>query len=700
MAMHVITLGYSGTSTAESDAYHSYTTPSSTVSAILKNLGPNAVAIGGRTFAVDTSFEPYRREAFRHKSLPAQRQSINLTNIAGEGTVNTEGLWRREQTDWSAGAGQKYLDRKESNMPHRFYQSKGLDVFSLDMQATLLNDTVQFRSSTNTNLRLAVAGNYIFIIDGTTIGYYPVTGSGAYSTFISLTTPSGVTTYYSITSSDTNVYFGTDNGIYYYPLSNIGSSTALTQYVGKDNSTNNIYWKSSYGGYQMVRWCNDSLMAASGPCLYFFPHSHTDTSGVPDNTKELLMNHPNTGWVWTDAIGGESQSYASGYASPNGYSTVYRISLSQSPSGGNIPWTADYPIQALPLPAGERVYSLFSYLNYVFIGTNKGIRMAQTLSVYDPSAVATGDLKTGSYVPNLTQPIGYPVRSITADGRFVYFGWSNYDNNSTGLGKLDLTTYIAGDPLSPVYASDLMATAQGEVLSMDLDETNEIPVFAVSGAGFYKKDPINFVHSGSIQSGGFTYGIPDDKIPVYFDYGVDFPSASGSQVSATITTEPFDSSQAHVMNVPAANSDVLSEKFLPQGSAYFAETFNATVTLYPSTDRTQSPTLYRWTLKSWPTTVAETSIMVPLQLFSVNVIDGMEVFTDPYDSFMFLEGLRQSQKIIVYQEGSLSANVVVENLDFIPHKRRGGYENGFEGDCVVTLKTIGGYNSYSGIPTL
>jgi hypothetical protein len=91
--------------------------------------------------------------------------------------------------------------------------------------------------------------------------------------------------------------------------------------------------------------------------------------------------------------------------------------------------------------------------------------------------------------------------------------------------------------------------------------------------------------------------------------------------------------------------------------------------------------------------------MVPVQLFSVNVVDGMEVFTDPYEAYMYLENLRYTQQITTYQEGSLTASVIVEDLDFLPHKRRGGYESGFEGDCVVTLKTIGGYNSYSGIPT-
>ena len=696
MSLHVITLGYSKTSTNASEAYYSYGQPSAQTSSLLKNLGPNAIAIAGKTFAVDTSFEPYRREAFRHKSLPAQRQSINLTNIAGEGTVNTEGLWRREQNDFSAGAGQKYLDRKDSNMPHRFYQSKGMDVFTTDMQATLLNDTTKFRSSSNTNLQVVRAGSYMFIIDGATVLYTPVTGSGAYSTFTTMTTPSGVTSFYSICSNDSQVYVATNSGIWYYNLTSIGSSVAFSQWCGNDTGT-------GFTGYNIVRYCNERLIAASGNYLYCFAYGHTPGSAAPA-TGDKLMVHNNSSWVWTDAVGGPSQLYFSGYVPQGnsvGTSAIFRSGISvSSATTVAAPWTPNYPVQALPMPQGEAVYSLECYLNYIFIGTNNGIRMAQTLSQYDPNATQAGDLKAGNYVPNLTQPISAPIHGITGDGRFVYFGWSNYDATSTGLGKLDLSTFIAGDPLSPAYASDLMATTQGQVLSVDWDTYNDLPVFAVSGQGFYKKDPAHYVQSGYINSGGFTYGIPDNKVPVYFDYGVDFPASPGSNVSATLTTEPFDASQSHTMDVPSATSDVFSEHFLPAGSAYAAETFMTKVTLQSSTDRTATPILKRWTLKAWPTTVAETSIMVPIQLFSVNVIDGLEVFADPYDSFMFLENLRQTQQIVVYQEGSLSASVIVETLDFLPHKRRGGYENGFEGDCVVTLKTIGGYNSYTGTPTI
>jgi hypothetical protein len=83
----------------------------------------------------------------------------------------------------------------------------------------------------------------------------------------------------------------------------------------------------------------------------------------------------------------------------------------------------------------------------------------------------------------------------------------------------------------------------------------------------------------------------------------------------------------------------------------------------------------------------------------VNIVDGLETYADPYAQFQFLEDLRRSQTIVMYQEGTLTANVIVESLDWLPFKRQGNYENGFEGDCVVVMKTIGGYTPYPGYPT-
>jgi len=285
------------------------------------------------------------------------------------------------------------------------------------------------------------------------------------------------------------------------------------------------------------------------------------------------------------------------------------------------------------------------------------------------------------------------------DGRFVWFAWSNYDTQSTGLGKMDLSTFIAQDPLAPAYASDLMVTGQGTINSLDWDPYTNTPLMAIGGKGIYGPYATNaggnmvvnkYVLSGTIQSGLFSYGIPDNKIPVYFDYGAYTPSTSS--LSASIVLDPNNQANGlSTMSVPNySDNNFISEFTLPTGSA--AEQFSVTVTLNSDSAAASTPVLYRWTLKAWPAAVSSTEIMAVLQLYSVNVVDGLEVFQDPYALFQFLETRRQAQKIITYQEGPLSVLVVIDGIDWLPHKRRDNYENGFEGDCVVTLKTIGKYN--------
>ena len=892
----------------EQDALLAYTTPSKIPSSAGNgNLGPYAVSLtsashGSRQFAIDTSFEPYRREAFRHRTIPAQRQSIMMTNIAGQGTVNTEGLWRREQTEWSMGAGQQYLDRKSDSQETRFYQSKGVDVFSFPLQATLLPDTYRKDgiSSVNNNLMMSRCGDYVVYVNGTTVSYVTATRtwSGATTcTFDTTTyqanTPTTITAPSNIYSMDTNdlyVFLATDTGIWFCQ---IGTSSSFELYASPDitnDSTGNFT-----GGYDFIRWCNNQIITSRKNRLYAIqprdattfpafgaipsiadvsetiasitvsgttatvtttvPHqlaqgqpisitgsttnavissstSVTSSNGVATVTTtgnhglsvgqtiaisgnahasfngtdlsvasvtsntvftyncaesgpvtsgatggniagtgsygfnsnwsvlavtsptvftmtvptsyapsgsggsvvssevpDMLYTHQNPHWIWSDATGGETQVYIAGYVeSGTGkkYSgCIYRSDLagaSTSTAAGfttitsnNLvqPFTLNVPVQALPMSPDEYPVCIESYLNYIFIGTNRGIRMAQTLSIYDPTATATGDLKSGPLIPNILQPVTSPVTAIVGDGRYIWFAWNNYDDQSTGLGKLDLSNFIAGDSLTPSYASDIMVNQvpgkSNVINSLDWDPYDNVPLMAVGGSGIYAPCATNeggnsvvfkYVPTGNIVSGIFDYGIPDAKVPVFFDYGAIAPASKGTSIQAFIDIDPNDEDAAGYQTLPSYpqnGNTAISEFPVPN---YHAEQFGVNLVLYSDApNHGYTPTLHRWTLKSWPAAVAGTLIMAVFQLFSVSVVDGMEVFVDPYDNFIWLENRRQNQEILTYQEGPLSVTCVIEALDWLPHKRRDNYENGFEGDCVVTLKTISPY-SYTPVAQL
>jgi hypothetical protein len=932
----------------QQDALLAYTTPSKTPSSAGNgNLGPYAVSLtsashGSRQFVIDTSFEPYRREAFRHKTIAAQRQSIMMTNISGQGTVNTEGLWRREQTDWGMGAGQQYLDRKTDSQETRFYQSKGVDVFSYPLQATLLPDTYRKDSisSVNNNIMLSRCGDYICIINGSDVIRVQATRTWSAPTTLTYdtatyggTAPSNV---YDITSNDTYVFTATNTGIWFCE---VGSSTVFKLFAANDTT-------SGYTtGYSMVGSVNDQLVAAKGNRLYAFqprsttgypvfgsppsisdilsnvtqivgdgttatvttdkPHGlsigqpvtisknitsaaiasvttshqfkgHTTNggatvtaitspihlapgqtitgTGIPSGTTissisgttlvmsqnatatgtptitsnfngsatvvtstnhnlsagevivitgnafattagstvqvdsvidsntfnfsttitgsvtnagsvqgsdgyafnvatavasipsttmytfpstingsgkggtcisssipDMLSTHTNPNWIWSDVTSGQTQVYFAGYVkTPLGakYSgAVYRSNLGGSSTtavsglgtitGSNVvaPFSLNTPVQALPMAPDEYPVCIKSYLNFFFLGTNRGIRMMQTLNQYDPTATATGDLKSGPLIPNILQPVKQPVTAIVGDGRYVWFAWNNYDDQSTGLGKLDLQNYIAGDPLTPSYASDIMVNVvpgkTNIINSLEWDPYDNVPIMAIGGSGVYAPCATNeggnpvvfkYVPTGNIVSGIFDYGIPDYKIPVFFDYGAIAPASKGTGIQAFIDIDPNDEDAAGYQVLPSypQNGNTgISEFPVPN---YHAEQFGVNLVLYSDApNHGYTPILHRWTLKAWPAAVAGTAIMAVFQLHTVNLVDGLEVFTDPYDDFIWLENRRQNQEILTYQEGPLSVTCIIETIDWLPHKRRGNYDNGFEGDCIVTLKTISPY---------
>jgi hypothetical protein len=703
-----IRFGYSRTTSNITDDYFQYGQSSDQVSSLLANLGPNAVAIGGRQFIVDTSMEPYRREAFKHKTLNAQRQSINLGNISGEGVINTEGLWRRSQVDWTMGAGQKYLDRRQNNAENRFYKSKGVDPFASPYQLSMLKTTKQIYNSSNASIYITRCGNYYYILDGNTVkecanitAATPTWTNMTFSTTGSYTVPTIIR---SIHTNDALVYVATNTGIFYYlaGTTGAGSANVFIGYAKPDTTAPT----PPVAGYDLVRICNESVVAASGNFLYVFPATHASwpAHGAAPSPSDLLMKNANPSWVWSDAAGGASQIYYTGYSKVNGvagYGAVYGSGLTLN--GASVP-TINFPVLVLPMSPDEYPVCVEAYLNFLFLGTNKGIRMTQTLTPYDPGYNGSGALKSGPLIPNQLEPVSLPVKAIVGDGRYVWFSWSNYDSSSTGLGRLDLTTFIDNELLTPAYCSDYMVDGSGEVLSLGWELTKNVPIWTVAGKGLYTVDTTKYVANASFTTGGFTYGIPDHKIPVFFDYGFDEPdnTPSGSStgyINADLIVEPFDSSQTREVSIQAAPGPS-SEVAVPSGQSYSSEMFMVRINMHADDpSNTTAPVLFRWTLKAWPAAVSETEIMVPIQAHLVNVVDGLEVYADPYEIFSFFENLRQTQTIVQYQESTLTANVIVDGLDWQPHKRQGNYESGYEGDIIITLKTIGGYNTYPGYPT-
>ena len=701
------------------------------------------VTIAGRSYVTDLSFEPYRRDAMRHRSIQAQRESISLDNIPGEGTVNTEGLWRRQALDWRYGAGQPYQDRKDSN-DARFSISKGVNPW-LQWNLSLLPDTTEVYNLGGGDAKVLQVGQYLYVLnlENQTLNFS--------SDLTNWSTLSGLPEYGNTAmASDgydiwiANVTSATSTGLYH---TTAGSTTALPYVTGTTfdgvywvadrlmtTYLNNLYNITSVGGPMLAGQITTALtlnvavtsLAFSGGTTVDIPsgsniavgpvhlgmHTYTQvfvttahaavgatsvsvTSQLANFSYQIgtpvylqlavptpLWTHPNSGFRFSAAAAGSGNIYYAGHV-PTGpvptLSVIYQNTI--EPTGTAL----TIPVQALPMEGGEYATSLYGYLNFIFVGSNLGVRMCRTLSQYDPTG-NQGDLEAGPLIPGLFPPgpVNSPVYAQVGNNRFMYFGWNNYDSTSTGLGRMDLSTFI--DTQAPAFASDLMVTGQGTITSMDWCTIDNSPVFVVQGQGVYVGSS-EVVNSGYVQSGYIGYGIADDKIVLAGDIGTIEPQ-SGT-VAMALASDSNSNVFAYVGQQNSSSSGGTPNQSVFAINAVRGEQFTTRLTLTRDANNNQSPIMHRWMLKAIPAVVAGTTVSVVLRMWAVEDIVGQDHFFDPYVEKAFLENLRTTQTVFAYTEGPLTyPYCTVEEIDWLPEKKQDSMvEGGYQGNLIVYIKT-------------
>lgn len=589
--------------------------------------GPFDVAINGHAYVVDLSFKPWKREAFRHRSVDQIRAQADTSNVPSEASLNPNGLWRRTQESWHHGAGQVHLDRKNSDQ-YQFRASKGINVWT-QWQATLLNDTTQILASANTNLAFAVCGSRLYVIDGQSLRFTSALAGGSTSWTTVTGTPAATAS--SICSDGSNVYvaYGA-SGIY----QSANTGTTATQYV-----------TSAVDTAAVVAFVMGRLMVGTTNKVY----NVTASGALP----AALMTSNYAGGLFNSFAEGQSVIYAALLAGDT--SIIYRIGIQ---SDGT---TLSAPVVAARLPSGENIRSIFGYVGGEnTIGSDKGWRFAE-------SANANGDLTLGPLVTTTS-----PVRTFFGWDRFIYYGLTNYDGVSSGLGRMDPSVFT--QDLVPAYASDIMVTGQGTVLSAVA--FNATPVVAVSGLGFYQQAS-TLVASGTIDGGLISYDIIDHKNPVFVDVQQQFTT------DGTITTSlSLDSGSFTQLGVTKTMT-TFTEFPATQTLCYTMEVRNV-LTLASAT----SPILTRYTTRVVPAAVTPEDIMCVIRLDQeVLTRSGAETFQTPFDELDFLTGLRTSKQIVLYQEASRSMSVTIESLDWIPETiSRDRTQWG--GVAVIGLRTV------------
>lgn len=573
------------------------------------------VVLGGHGYMIDLE----QIEQFGRQSVTMIRQQADNADRPAEASLNPDGLWRRAQDSWHHGAGQEWFDKPES-LPTRFHESKGVDPWT-KYGLTLLPDTDLIDAATESNLHLAVAAGRLYMASGQNVR---VTGEGN-TTFGDCTgEPAAQVT--ALTSDGATVYaaFG-PRGIY--------------------TATGTVFAQFATGNTDLLRYCKGRLIAVDGAAV----HNPTEAGALDDDSH--LFTHPTATWRWVDACPGPGHIYLAGRAGDK--SAVYKTEV--RPDGTAL----DIPVVAAELPDGELVHSVTGYLWYVVIGTSKGVRFA----VPDND----GYLNVGALIET-----GSPVRCGEGQDRFIWYGLTNFDGTSTGLGRLDLKTFT-GD-LTPAFASDLMAADQGQVVSVAtyLDRR----VFTVATGGCYIQAD-DTVTSGYVTTGRITYGLPDTKTAADIDVRHD-PLPAGASVALAVSiddgeTRAIGTSQTDGTAASADDTFVLNQA---RGTH-----FDITATL------TGDVTLRRVTLHADPSSERTTIFQVPI-LFADSV--GQGPVPRPMDAdaeMQYLLGLLDTRQVFDYVEGGRTHRTVMHDYTWRP-TQRSARRPLWDGTFIARLKEL------------
>jgi hypothetical protein len=365
-----------------------------------------------------------------------------------------------------------------------------------------------------------------------------------------------------------------------------------------------------------------------------------------------LLTHHNVDFTWVDAAEGPDFIYMAGYSGDK--SLIYRTAIKDDATG------LDAPTVAGELPDGEVVRSLQGYLGFLMIGTDQGVRVGQLSS--------TGAVSIGPLI--LTDN---PVYCFEPQERFCWFGMTDFTGTSTGLGRLDLSLETL--PGQPPYASDLMATGQGTVLSAVTFAGKRY--FTVSGSGVWGEAD-TYVAEGHLDTGLIDFGISEQKTAI--------------QVSTESAALPADTSYSLDLSAngnPFVN--IGSQSQLGGTVAVFtaAETkgrrFELRITMVGGVG---TPVFYRVNLLADPSASLNEILSIPLLLHEQDYTamggrTGMDVVAE----LAFLKSLRESRAIVGYQEGRTGYTGVVKDYVWYPYGMtdRG---DGMNGTCFIEFKTI------------
>jgi hypothetical protein len=355
---------------------------------------------------------------------------------------------------------------------------------------------------------------------------------------------------------------------------------------------------------------------------------------TPGGAVTAEFNHPWSGWRWSAICEGPRAVYAAGYLGDK--TQIYRVPFKDDGTD------FDAATVAATLPDGELVTAMTTYLGFLLIGTNKGVRFGAIDTV--------GEIAYGSLISTPE-----PVRAFEPQDRFVWFGWSNYDGISTGLGRMDLSSFTTD--LTPAYASDLMHTGQGEVTS--IATFGDRLLFTVETDGVVAQSTEK-VAAGELVASALTWGLYDKKVASVL----------------SVTHEPLDGLVQVSLSVDGSASSVIAESNTQgstgpgapvQVSPIKGVQFSLTIALVGGI--ADGPVLKGLMFAAKPTPIRGKKFRLPLLLSEQSDLEGIYSPVDPAAEQEFLESLVEAGEAVAVQIAGKTYTAYPMDFRFIPDRK-------------------------------
>ena len=602
----------------------------------ISNLGGSQVAINGRVYPIDVASNRYTQ---RSLDVLQQRNTTDNRDLL----LLPQNVWRQQANNWKSGAGQSNLDRDDA-IQSRYEDSFGVDPWT-DWQLNLLPETLELRATTGATWLTLHEGYLVVVNDDMTYWYEDF---GTLTASVAL----GPDPIIDIADRGDAVLGLNDQG-YIYQLD--GPTGTAAQ-----------YYNSALTGATFLAWEKDYLLCGQANVLKWVKTGNQTTT---------VYTSPDPNFRWVSACEGPQAIYLLG-----GYGdkyVVHKVTIKDDGTGLN-------PcIVAVELPDGEIGYKIDSYLGYVFIGTSKGVRMAQ------PDANA--DLTLGAIIPT-----SEPVECFEGQDRFVWYGVSSMDpgyvavsNDQAdvfptspvpGLGRLDLTTFTT-TALTPAYANDLAVWGEAAARVTSCVTWMGKRVFAVRDAGVFYEG-VDKVPGGWLTQGTMSFSVEDLKSALYMQVKW-VPACAGKlYLDLAFDSNPF----GRYARLDVAPDSIRSDNINLNGIKFSRVNLRMVMLRCPINNE-KGPIPTRWELRAFPVKGKASRWDVPVILADEVDINGMIEARNPVADKNALLALIEQGTVFQYQESGQAYQVLAREFLWQP-ERLSSTGNGWSGTLLLVLEEV------------